>query len=106
MNFIVWNCRGTAAIGFAGLVKDLRRNYSSSMIALLETHTSGAHANKIIKRIGFQNKFIQEAQGQSGGSWLLWDPKVWNIKVISSTRQMIHIEVLTQAMPNWLITFI
>lgn len=38
MNVTCWNCCGTMAKDFAGLIRDLRYEYSASMIALLETH--------------------------------------------------------------------
>lgn len=71
MNLICWNCRGTASKGFVGLVKDMKREYSASFIALLETHSSGTVAKRIAKRIGFENQFIKDARGQAGGIWLL-----------------------------------
>lgn len=80
MNFICWNCWGTTSKGFAGLVKNMKREYSTSIIALLETHTSGTQAKRIIKRIGFENQFIEEARGQAGGIWLLWDASYWKIQ--------------------------
>lgn len=53
MSVICWNCRGTASKGFAGLIKDMVRDQGVSMIALLETHTSGSHATSIIKKNWF-----------------------------------------------------
>lgn len=64
MNLIYWNCCGAASKGFAGLVKDITRDYSASLIALLETHTSGMLARRIVKRIGFENPFIKVVNTQ------------------------------------------
>lgn len=44
MNFVSWNCRGALAKGFTGLVKDIWKEYDSSLIFLLETHASGEKA--------------------------------------------------------------
>lgn len=73
MKLICWNCRGTASKGFAGLIKDMKRDYSASFIALLETHTSGTLAMRIAKRTGFENQFIKDPRGQAGGIWIIWD---------------------------------
>lgn len=57
MNFLSWNCRGTSAKGFPSLVKDLKKEYDSSLIFLLETHSSGENAGRIVKKIGFSGSF-------------------------------------------------
>lgn len=106
MNIMCWNCRGTAAKGFAGLIRDLKQAYSAAMIILLETHTSGPTASRIIKRIGFDNKFIQDAHGQSGGIWLLWDSGIWNLSIVNSTAQWIHAEVKILGADSLFITFV
>lgn len=69
MNIVCWNCRGTASRGFAGLMKDIKREFSCSLIILVETHTSGNTAKKIAKRCGLDEYFIIVATGQSGGLW-------------------------------------
>lgn len=79
MNAISWNCRGTASKGFVGLIKDLRREFCASMIILMETHNSGAAAQKIIRRIGLDSQYIEEARGHSGGLWCLWDSTIWTV---------------------------
>lgn len=67
MNCLSWNCLGTAAKGFPGLVKDLRKEYSASLIFLLKTHSSGQVAVRQVKKTGFSGSFIEDARGQSGG---------------------------------------
>lgn len=106
MNILCWNCRGTAAKGFARLIKDIKQEYAASMIVLLETHTSGPTAKRIINKIGFDKNFLQEAQGQAGGIWLLWDSAQWNLTIVCSTSQWIHAEVKIQGADPWYITFV
>lgn len=65
MNFMSWNCRGTAAKGFTSLVKDLRKEYQCSLLFLLETHSSGQNAVRTAKRTGLSGNFIVDARGQS-----------------------------------------
>lgn len=106
MNLICWNCRGTASKGFAGLIRDMKRDYSSSFIALLETHSSGNQAKRIVRRIGFENHVIRDARGQSGGIWLLWDSNFWNISVIKETNQLVHVEVKVTNSSSWYLTIV
>lgn len=58
MNFMAWNCRGTTAKGFSGLLKDLRREYSASLMFLLQTHSSGPNCLKQVKKTGFSGQFV------------------------------------------------
>lgn len=69
MNIIAWNCRGSACKGFAGLINDIKRDFSCAMMILVETHTSEKLAKKIAKRCGFDSPFIIDVVGQSGGLW-------------------------------------
>lgn len=41
----------------------MEREHSVETIALFETHTGGTYAKKIIKRVGFDNHFIQDPRG-------------------------------------------
>lgn len=58
MNILVWNCRGVASKGFVPLIRDLRKEFSSSFMVLMKTHVTGANANRIIKRLSFGDSFI------------------------------------------------
>jgi len=71
MNTLAWNCRGTCARGFGSLVKDTSKEYETSLMFLLETHSYKDSTNRIIPKLGFNNHFIQDGQGQSGGIWCL-----------------------------------
>lgn len=58
MTVLCWNCRGTAARGFANLIRDLRYDYRFSSLIPVETHMSGQKATNIIQKIGFDGRFI------------------------------------------------
>lgn len=93
MNFMAWNCRGTAAKGFLGLLKDLRREYSASLMFLLETHSSGPNCLKQVKKMGFSGQFVVEARGHSGGIWCLWEVSLRKVEVLESSNQFAHLRV-------------
>ena len=44
VNMMIWNCRGAAKKGFAGLIKDLRKRHAFSLLVLLETRVSSIKA--------------------------------------------------------------
>ena len=104
MNIVCWNCRGTKAKGFRGLVKDLVNSHSVSMLILLETQVSGAIADNIIKGIGFDGISKVDDVGRAGGIWCLWDTNVWNVRMVSSSNQSLTLEVSWSGCSPWFLT--
>lgn len=87
-------------------IKDLRREFNISMLFLLEKHCGGSKAKKLAGKMGFQNSFIVDANGHSGGIWCLWDLSWWSIKVLHSTNQHVHMEVRWQNEDVWYLTVV
>ncbi|XP_061351083.1 uncharacterized protein LOC133296147 [Gastrolobium bilobum] len=81
--------------------------FKFDILALLETRTSGSKGDNIIKQLGFPNYFKQEADGYSGGIWILWDNKVVDLEIISTHHQFVHTKVVhLLSMKIELITFV
>ncbi|KAI9122178.1 hypothetical protein K1719_006867 [Acacia pycnantha] len=93
MKFLVWNCRGAASRGVASVIRDSRQRYKLDMVVLLEPRISGNNASKVIKRWGFKHSIRKEAEGFSGGIWLLWDVDELTVDVITMHEQFIHCRV-------------
>lgn len=91
MNFLAWNCRGVGAKGFSSLIKDMKREYQSSLMFLLETHSSGVKAKNQIKKLGFSGNYIVDSRGQSGGIWCVWDKAIWSVEVVEFSH---HLSIL------------
>lgn len=106
MNILCWNCRGTAAKGFIALIKEMRRNYDSSILFLLETHSSGVRAQNQAKKTGFSGRFIVDSRGQSGGIWCLWDENIWKVEIIESSNQFVHLRVSWKGQISWFSTIV
>ncbi|XP_061341672.1 uncharacterized protein LOC133287991, partial [Gastrolobium bilobum] len=49
------------------------RKYKPSIVVILEPRCSGQKASDIIRKSGFKHAFVQEAEGYSGGIWILWN---------------------------------
>ncbi|KAE8661412.1 hypothetical protein F3Y22_tig00113725pilonHSYRG00162 [Hibiscus syriacus] len=69
---------------------DQRGKEQPNIITLMETHVSGSKADKIIKDMGYNSSFRVEAQGHSGGIWMLWDNSV-EVKILNVSNQYIHV---------------
>lgn len=95
---------GTASWGFASLIGDMKKHHEANFVILMETHSSGARAAGIIKRIGLKGSFVQEAQGHSGGIWCLWDTNWWTVDVITHSSQFVHMKVKYKNLNYWFLT--
>ena len=43
--------------------------YHFDILAILEPRISGTRARSVIKKLGFSNSFVVDAEGFSGGGW-------------------------------------
>lgn len=106
MNVIVWNCRGTANRGFPNLIKNIRRGRDTNLLILMETHMSGNKATRIIRKLKLDGNFVQDAIGHSGGIWVLWDPFISTVNIISHSNQFVHMQVNGKNQTPWYLTAI
>ncbi|KAL1357221.1 hypothetical protein HN51_009176 [Arachis hypogaea] len=75
------------------------------MVAILETRCKGAVAEKSIKQSGFNFKMVVDAQGFSGGIWLLWKNPNLRVQEISRHNQALHVQVLEEG-KKWELTIV
>ncbi|KAK2662858.1 hypothetical protein Ddye_001432 [Dipteronia dyeriana] len=59
----VWNVRGASRKAFPRAIADLRNLYHFEILAILEPRVSGSRAMHIVKKLGFSNNFIVDAEG-------------------------------------------
>lgn len=78
--------------------------HKPSVVALCEPRISGQAVDYFIKNTHFDCSFCVEAQGYSGGIWLLWKQEV-DLKVLQCHNQYIHTEVCIDKTRVW-ITFV
>ncbi|KAI9080033.1 hypothetical protein K1719_037966 [Acacia pycnantha] len=90
MNEVVWNSRGAASKGVTSLIRDVKFRYKLDMVVILEPRISGRNADRVIKSWGFRHSVRMEAEGFSGGIWLLWelDDLIVDVKIMD--EQFIH----------------
>ncbi|XP_028796894.1 uncharacterized protein LOC114752327 [Neltuma alba] len=88
-SYFVWNCQGAASSKFYRVLKSLLQGYKPDVVVLVEPRISGAKADQVIRKIGYQNSHRVEAVGYSGGIWLLWRDHL-TIEIVSNHKQFIH----------------
>ena len=92
MKILSWNSRGAGSRTFLRNIRDLIRVYAPEVIFVLETRISGTVAAEALLskgRIGYGEKVVVDSVGRSGGMWMLWNPGVVNVRVLSQTTQKI-----------------
>ncbi|CAN1146793.1 Putative ribonuclease H protein At1g65750 [Linum perenne] len=87
-----WNCRGASHDNFFKAFKSYMKEYSPEVVILVEPKISGAKAEKVCSKLGFDEYCRVEAVGFSGGIWVLWHPSNVILKVIEMSNQILHLE--------------
>jgi hypothetical protein len=70
-SIISWNIRGAHNNNARRHLKDMIRKYSPTFMAIYETHIPFARLSSFWTNIGYTPVHIIEANGHSGGIWLL-----------------------------------
>ncbi|XP_072084389.1 uncharacterized protein [Arachis hypogaea] len=97
---------GAGGKTFPALIKDIKREYNASFCILLETHISGDRGRTVCKKLGFDNFYIEDARGFSGGIWCIWDNSAWNVDITFHSSQMVHMELKQGQSPPWFLSAI
>lgn len=69
---------------------DRRRDHNPSIIVLIEPKMSGSGVDEVCKKHGKSHWVRSEAEGFSGGIWLLWDDSAINVVPVDVNRFFIH----------------
>ncbi|KAI9080839.1 hypothetical protein K1719_037148 [Acacia pycnantha] len=87
---LVWNCRGAASKGIVAVLRDLGFRHKVDVVVILEPRISGSPAIRVIKSWGFKHSVREEAEGFSGGIWMLWNLDELYVDVLVKNDQFIH----------------
>ncbi|KAI9126504.1 hypothetical protein K1719_002100 [Acacia pycnantha] len=79
-----------ASKAFATVLRDMRFRYKLDMVVILEPRVSGLQASKVIRSWGFKHSMRREAEGFSGGIWILWELDNLKLDVKLMDEQFIH----------------
>ncbi|XP_062005875.1 uncharacterized protein LOC133723058 [Rosa rugosa] len=103
-SILYWNVRGAADSKLPDIIQDLRRIYRFNVLAISEPRISGDKATKVAKSLGFSSFSIEDANGFSGGLWLLWDESHVKLDVVDSNFQSITSLVTESSDKQWFFT--
>lgn len=91
MNLLSWNCRELCNPRTVRDLHQLVKEKRPSIVFLMETLVSQSYMERICKRLQFDNIFVVNPTGRSGGLALLW-LNDYNIEIFNFSKS--HINVL------------
>ncbi|XP_074301755.1 uncharacterized protein LOC141633202 [Silene latifolia] len=101
LRLMTWNVQGAGSNAFLSMLKELIRINTPHVVALVETHISGAVAQRVCDKINFQGKTRVEATGFSGGIWLFWHPEEVTVTPIIHHPQHVTVEITRAGEVPW-----
>ncbi|KAK4255495.1 hypothetical protein QN277_008493 [Acacia crassicarpa] len=106
MNLLAWNCQGLEVALTARNLKEECFRKKPHLVFLMETKQKARYVRKIRRRCGFDEEWIVDPIGKSGGLALWWS-EVLTVNILFSSANIIHTSVMSPALstPSY-ITFI
>ncbi|KAK4253792.1 hypothetical protein QN277_010422 [Acacia crassicarpa] len=92
MNALAWNCQG---LGVALTVRNLKEECfrrKPLIVFLMETKQKAKYVRKIRRRCGFQEEWLVDPVGRSGGLAIWWAESV-KVEILFSSVNIIHTRV-------------
>ena len=88
-----WNVRGALSKRGQRHIKDMVRKYKPTIVCLMETHCPFYRARKFWEDMGYHDVAVVEAQGHSGGLWVLVQQNSYTFSIFDVFSQMITFKV-------------
>lgn len=106
IKLLIWNVQGPENSCFIQTLKEHIRTHSPHIIALLEPRISNEQADHVCDQVGLKSIFRVEAEGFSGGIWILRNPEDINIQPLYAHPQHLTIKVKPKDSGAWLFSAI
>ncbi|CAL8105061.1 unnamed protein product [Prunus armeniaca] len=95
---------GAACTKFKTTVMNLSHTHHMDILFICEPRISGGKAIDVVKSLGFSNYEIVDANGFSGGLWLLWNASKVTVDIVGTSAQSISACVCWLDQPPWMFT--
>ncbi|CAN1177309.1 hypothetical protein LINPERHAP2_LOCUS33031 [Linum perenne] len=81
-------------------------DFDLEVVLLVEPKISGERAERVCRKLGFEEYVRVEAVGFSGGIWVLWHPSKVTFTSIDQATQFLHLEVHGDTSDKFILTVI
>ena len=58
----------------------------------METRINGSHADKVVKKFGWDGVFRVDLDRFAGVIWVFWECNIWQVNIISHCSQVVHMK--------------
>lgn len=99
---LTWNVRGAAKRHFIKTIWDIVSMFNVHVLVIMEPHISGWKALTVVSKLGFTDYFILDADGFSGGIWLLWKVDTVQLRVVACSHSVTALVTMTNV--SWMFT--
>lgn len=103
-HILFWNARGAGSEKFRTAVIDLVRMNKIDFLIICEPRVQFSKAKKTLLKLGFNEFEVREANGFSGGIWMLWNNTKVQITVVDTSFQSISVKVCCTGVQDWLLS--
>ncbi|XP_074310528.1 uncharacterized protein LOC141646557 [Silene latifolia] len=98
---MVWNIQGAGNKLKITALKEVVKTYKPTIMALIETHMGGDHAEKLRNILGYGGHTRVDTIGFSGGIWVYWKPELVDVIPVTKHHQYLTVEVVRRGEPPW-----
>lgn len=105
-NILFWNARGAGGQKFKSDISDLVKINRISILIICEPRVQFEPHQEFMFSLGFNMAEISNANGFSGGIWILWNKNVVSIEPVDVIPQAITVKVCNIGRQPWLLTAI
>ena len=84
---------------------DFARQFTPTLLCVVETQIEGARVEALAGTLGFDNSYVVDSQGRSGGIGLFWNNGI-NIDILGYSRYHLDVSVEEQGKDKWRMTCI
>jgi exonuclease III len=104
IKFVSWNVRGAGSDEARIALKDLCKREKLDVLIVLEPRISGDTAKNVISDLGFTNFEVSDADGFSGGIWVLWNNFNIGLDVVHTWEQSITVRINYPHGKHWMMS--
>lgn len=99
-----WNCRGAKTGQFLRNARELLASFCPLIFVILEPRISAFEADDICRRLGKRDWVRSDADGFSGGIWVLWNRDEVSLRVVYVEKYFIHLIIDEGRRAAWELT--
>lgn len=90
MSILSWNCRGGAHPDFMSNIEDMVTQKKPILIFILETRLPASRVEDLKTALRYDSAHGVDANGLSGGIWMIWDSLKVSVDILPHSNQAIH----------------